>query len=72
MVKYVPFVWAGVRYAWQLPAGGLGPAQQRLFLIGQTGSVASWIDLTPGARYGVLSSTSRKDQSHALAVTDCL
>lgn len=50
VVKSVPFVWAAVRYAWQLSAGGLSPAQQRLTLIGQTGSVALWIELMPGGQ----------------------
>lgn len=44
------FVWAGVRYAWQLPAGDLGPAQRRLTLIGQRGNSVSRTELVPGGQ----------------------
>ncbi len=71
VVKSVPFVWAPVKYAWQFSAVGLSPAQQRITLIGQTGSVAPWINLICH-RYSILSSTLRKYHSHVLAVTDCL
>lgn len=63
-VKSVPFV-----YARQLAAGGPSPAQQRLPLIGQIGSVAPWIELMPGGyRYNMLSSILRKDHSHRLSL----